>query len=181
MTQHPPHACLALSIEWACFHLNPLGVSGRQRVAKADHQPILFVNKPAFSVLLRMTVNEWLVLLGHGAMLATLPSWCVIKACPLPVPLIDRRLISEREDDDSVWPLEVALPVDRQIVLVPRRARPGSSAASRVCRGTFLRGVSASRHVDSRPFHHPFGTLIATSLMRGVLNMASWSQWGTCL
>lgn len=42
--------------------------------------------------------------------------------------------------------------------------------ASRVCRGTFLRGEGASRRVDSRPFHHPFGTLIATSLVRSVLN-----------
>ncbi|EAU74274.1 hypothetical protein RS9916_32242 [Synechococcus sp. RS9916] len=60
-------------------------------------------------------------------MLATLLSWCVIKGTPgfeipafqvchaltLPVSLIERRLPWERKDDDSVWRLEVALPVDR--------------------------------------------------------------------
>ena len=62
--QHAANDRLSTPVQEPGFHLNPVGMGGRQPMPKATNQLLLLIEKPTFPRLLRVTVPLWVILLG---------------------------------------------------------------------------------------------------------------------
>ena len=70
MAQQASDDWLTTTSQRSGLDLHPLGVSCRHAVRESTDLPLNVVHQPADTILWRMTVNKWLVLVWHDATLA---------------------------------------------------------------------------------------------------------------
>ena len=88
MPEHPSGHSTTRASKRACLYFNPLGMGRRHCIPETADQTLLSVQQPALTILLRVTLYEWLVLLWHRLRLT------IYKSCkPLHLSLMSEKTL----------------------------------------------------------------------------------------